>query len=401
VGERGPSIQPARRVQAARRGAAQANARDFQGLLARAVSRLAEETGATRAVAWGRDPAGTPAVLAARLEGSALLAPDEAAFTRMAGLAGPLDLGDADVPAAIAELAIEHGFAAAAPVTTAEAEAPAILMIGGAEAPGQVRPRTLAALAAAAERLSAPAGAAATAERLGRLDLEVQRLDRLAALGGLVAEIVHEVRNPLVTVKTFMQLLPEHEGDEEFHGEFLTVALEEVRRIERLLDIVLENARPRAAHGASGTDVAAAFESLARLLAYRASDRGVALCAEAPDALARPRIHGDALRQVLLNLALNGLDVTPEGGRVALSARSTDDGIEIDVRDAGPGVPEALRDRLFEPFFSTKSERPGGLGLGISRRLVEEAGGRIEILDAEGGGSIFRISLPRASEPAT
>ncbi len=333
-------------------------------------------------------------MLAARLEGSALLAPDESSFCHLAALAGTVDLGDPDLPADIHAIAVDHGFAAGAPVQSLDGEPPAVLLLGGSEGPGQVRPRTLAALAAAAERLAAPAASEAAVQRLGRLDAEVQRLDRLAALGGLVAEIVHEIRNPLVTVKTFMQLLPEHTDDPEFHGEFLTVALEEVRRIERLLNVVLENARPRALDGA-GTDVAQAFDSLAQLLAFRASDRGVTLQINAPDSLARPGIDPDALRQVLLNLTLNGLDVSPEGSALELSARSTDDAIEIDVEDRGPGVPKELREQLFEPFFSTKSDRPGGLGLGISRKLVEEAGGEIAVHDREGGGSTFRVSLPR------
>ena len=372
------------------------NGRDFQGLLARTVARLAEETRSTRVAAWGRDHTGSPAVLAARLEGSVLLAPDEGALTILGRLEGPLDLGDPDAPAELRALGREHGFSAAAPVVGTDSEPPAILLIGGSEGSGNVRPRSLAALAAAAERLGAPAATEAALARLGQLDQEVQRLDRLAALGGLVAEIVHEIRNPLVSVKTFMQLLPERADDEEFKSEFLGVALEEVRRIERLLNVVLENAGSGSPREGQGTCVLDAFESLGQLLAFRASDRGVTLEVQTSDALPRPHVGADALRQVLLNLTLNAIDVTPEGGRVMLEARADESSVAIDVRDEGPGVPPELRERLFEPFFSTKgNERPGGLGLGISRRLVEGAGGRIEVLEADGGGSIFRVHLPR------
>ena len=400
MGERGPTIQPARAASAARRGAALANGRDFQGLLARAVAQLAEETRSPRVAAWGRDRAGAPAVLAARLEGSALLAPDEGALATLSQLEGAVDLGDPDASVELFQLAQEHGFSAAAPVLTASSEQLAVLLIGGGEAPGSVRPRGLAALAAAAEQLGAPATAAAAVSRLGQLDREVQRLDRLATLGGLVAEIVHEIRNPLVSVKTFMQLLPERGDDEEFKGEFLQVALEEVRRIERLLNVVLENARCGSPGEGPGTDVADAFESLEQLLAFRASERGISLEVRASTALPRPRVGADALRQVLLNLTLNAIDATPAGGRVTLLARADESSVAIDVRDEGPGVPAELRERLFEPFFSTKgNERPGGLGLGISRRLVEDAGGRIEVLDGVEGGSIFRVRLPRGASP--
>jgi signal transduction histidine kinase len=103
----------------------------------------------------------------------------------------------------------------------------------------------------------------------------------------------------------------------------------------------------------------------------------------------------DSLRQVILNLTLNALDATPRDSNVTLRARKTgDEGLELSVEDAGPGVPEELRSQLFEPFFTTRSDRSGGLGLAISKRLVDEAGGTIEVDDAPGGGARFRVALP-------
>ena len=385
-------------MSAARLGAARANAQDFQVLLARTVARLAEATGATRVVAWGRDRKGGPSVLAARLEGTALLSPDEPALRIVGALTGPMDLGDPHASPELRALATEHGFAAAAPVSGGGPEPVAVLLLGGMDGPGNVRPRTLAELSAAADRLDTAALAENPWRKLDDLDAQVQRLDRLATLGGLVAEIVHEIRNPLVSVKTFLQLLPEHVDDPEFHGEFLDVSLEEVRRIERLLNLVLENARPSAATSEEviGADVGTAIESVVQLLSFRAADRGIELASAVPEGLPRPTMEADPLRQVLMNLTLNALEVTPNRGTVALAVRALGDTIEIDVEDEGPGVPLALRTRLFEPFFSTKEDQPGGLGLGISRRLTEEAGGRIEVHDATSGGSIFRVSLPRA-----
>ena len=355
-------------------------------------------------VAWGRDRNGAPSVLAARLEGTALLSPDERTLRLMASLPGPLDLGDRDAAPELQTLAAEHGLSAAAPVRGTGQEPVATLLLGGLDAPGSVRPKTLAELAAVTERLGA-AAAESTLQHLEDLDERVQRLDRLATLGGLVAEIVHEIRNPLVSVKTFLQLLPENLDDPEFRGEFLDVSLDEVRRIERLLNLVLENARPApAAEGiVIGADVGAAVDGVVQLLAIRAKDRGLSIDADVPPELPRTTIAADPLRQVLLNLTLNALDVTPESGRIHLSARAESGTLRIDVHDEGPGVPTELRDRLFEPFFSTKAGRPGGLGLGISRRLVEDAGGRIEVVDASSGGSIFRVTLPeegRAGESA-
>jgi signal transduction histidine kinase len=197
-------------------------------------------------------------------------------------------------------------------------------------------------------------------------------------------------------VKTFLQLLPERRDDPEFLQSFLDIAGDELVRIERLLDLVLDHASPRLPtpeqHG--GCDVADVVAAVLRLVAHRAAAAGVQLAADVASALPACRLAPDALRQVLLNLTLNALDATPADGDVRITARSLGHVVQIDVEDRGRGVPRALRRRLFEPFFSTKSERPGGLGLAISLRIIDEAAGTLVISDRSGGGSRFRIRLP-------
>lgn len=240
-------------------------------------------------------------------------------------------------------------------------------------------------------------GAEPTAADL-RLDAELRRLDRLAGVGLLAAEAAHEVRNALTAVKTFLQLLPTRGDDPELRGSFLALASEEVGRMERLLDALIEQARggARAAEETPGCDAAATVEAVARLVARRASERGLHLAVELAPALPPPAIGGDALRQVLLNLALNAIESTPIGGDVRLAARALGPALELSVEDRGPGVPPALRRRVFEPWFSTRNERPGGLGLSIARRLVEDAGGTIAIGDRPEGGARVRVRVPRA-----
>lgn len=371
---------------------------DLQTLLGQAVSRLADETGCERVAAWSQDAQRGPAVLAARFDGPCTLAAPEAALRALAELPRATDLGAAGLPEPLASLPGEHGLSAAVPVRAGTLGAVAFLLAGGSRDPaGRVRPRTLAALEAAARRLALPAGAALAAQRLARLDTEVRRLDRLAALGERVAEIVHEIRNPLVSVKTFLQLLPDRAGDPEFRRSFFEVAGEELRRVERLLDVVLEHARPvePAAETASAS-VPPALASLARLVSHGAARAGTVLEIDAPEALPAAAIPEDALRQVVLNLLTNALAASPEGGRVRVLARERESAIEIAVEDAGRGVPPALREKIFEPFFSTRADRPGGLGLAISKRIVEEAGGSITVEAAPGGGSRFRVVLRRA-----
>ena len=103
----------------------------------------------------------------------------------------------------------------------------------------------------------------------------------------------------------------------------------------------------------------------------------------------------DVLRQVLLNLILNALDVSPRGGQVQLQGRAVEDGVELVVADEGPGIPPEVRDRLFEPFFTTKPNGTG-LGLAIVHSLVDQHGGRVWADRGETGGAAFHIRLPRA-----
>jgi signal transduction histidine kinase len=366
---------------------------DLPAVLARQVAALADATGASCIVAWGRGPTGAVEVLAARIEGPALLPPSEAAWQAFAALGGPTDLTEPDDPT-LAKLASEYSVRAAAPLRGEEPEPIALLLVGAAN--GTAQPRLLAALAAAVARSLRPAVAAAALERLGRLDTEVQRIDRLASVGGLMAEIVHEIRNPLVSIKTFLHLLAEDDPGDGDPAEFRDVAIDELRRIERLLEAVSQHARPpKETHAEAIGEVDGALHSVAQLATLRAVARGVTVEVEGAESIAPAAIAGDALRQILLNLALNAIEATPRGGYVRLTASECVDGVEILVEDEGPGIPPELEGRLFEPFVSTKTQ-PSGLGLAITQRLVEDVGGSITASNREAGGARFRVTLPLA-----
>ena len=109
-------------------------------------------------------------------------------------------------------------------------------------------------------------------------------------------------------------------------------------------------------------------------------------------------LDGNKIRQALLNLMLNGIQAMPDGGTLRVSAGFDAKELAITVSDEGPGVPEAERTRVFELFHSTRPGSHGGLGLAISHRIVEEAGGHIAIEDAPGGGALFRVWLPVAAD---
>jgi two-component system sensor histidine kinase HydH len=375
----------------------------LQTLLAGALTRLARTTGSTRCVAWAVSDDDRPYTLATMTSGTeAPPDPDPAALEAIWRLPGATDLGEQGLAPELGALTRRQAFAAAVPLCSAAGERLAALLVGGCpdDPPGNVRPRTLATLNEAAEQLRTPAGAARSVSRLERLDHEVAHLDRRASLGDLLSEIVHELRNPLVSMKTLIQLLPERRDDPEFYLDFRNLVADELSRMERLLETLLHHAGP-----ATGTDdlpgecqVAAVVDSIARLLEHRGIKRGVCFGLDIGPSLPPAAIAEDALRQILLNLALNALEATPEGGTVSLGARERRDRdgswVELTIDDAGPGVAPEARAHLFEPFYSSREGRAGGLGLAISQRLARQVGGAIAVEDAPTGGARFRLQLP-------
>lgn len=369
-------------------------ARGLELLYVQAAERLRVRTGASAVAVLEAAERGRARALACA--GAPLPLPPADLLAELAAEPAAIDLGRQPRSEA-ARSAAAAGWAAAVAVGRGGRAASALLLLAGpADPPGRVRPRTLAALDSAARRLEAPVAAEAAERRLARLDAAVQRLDRLAALGDLLAEVAHEVRNPLVAVKTFLQLLPDRVEDPDFRERFHAVVSDELRRLERLLDGVLAHARPTpVAPGRGDADLREAAEAVIRLVTHRALERDVTLELDAPAVEARVPMSDDELRQVILNLVLNAIDVSPAGSRVRIAARRARGGaLELRVEDEGPGVPAELRERIFEPFFSTRADRPGGLGLSISRRLVEQAGGTLRALDRESGGAAFRARWP-------
>jgi signal transduction histidine kinase len=234
--------------------------------------------------------------------------------------------------------------------------------------------------------------------------LQMQAQARLAALGQMAAGLAHEVKNPLSAIKGAAQLLgepPSGHATDEASSEFLDIILEEVDRLDRVVCSVLNYARPP--QGDPGLiNVNAVVDQTLRLLA---SDRdgGCDYQTEFEPGLPNVRADAEQLRQVLLNLIRNAAQAMGGHGTVTITTRSradaSDRGVEIAVTDRGPGITPEVRPHLFVPFFTTRAQGTG-LGLAISERIVQEMGGRIEVLTAVGAGSTFSVQLPPALGPS-
>ncbi len=231
----------------------------------------------------------------------------------------------------------------------------------------------------------------------------VQRANRLASVGLLTAGLAHEMRNPLVALRTFAQLLPTRWEDGEFRQEFADVVLNELDRVGHLLNDLLLFARNQSAafEEASLGDVLA---TVVPLLRAHAVHKQIAVELVVDDGSPCVTANVAQLRQVVMNLGLNALQATPEGGRVRI-ATSTRDGAELPiavvrVSDSGPGIAPEDVARIFDPFFTTRPEGTG-LGLPISREIVERHGGTLVVESVPGAGATFAVEIPAVAAVAT
>ncbi|MFO0972614.1 MAG: HAMP domain-containing sensor histidine kinase [Phycisphaerae bacterium] len=225
-------------------------------------------------------------------------------------------------------------------------------------------------------------------------------LQKLAALGTMSAVLAHEFNNLLTPVLGYAQLALRGRDPEQMAAA-LERTVRHARRAAELCAKILDMSSAESSGPAAPVALHALVSDALDCVARDLSRDGIELEIDV-DAALQVCVHAAAVQQVLYNLIVNARQALLEqGGRLAITAREPADGfVRLDVCDSGPGLPEAIRDRLFEPFVSTKrrggpTERRGlGLGLAVSRQLVEESGGRIEAGDAPGGGARFTLWLP-------
>jgi two-component system sensor histidine kinase HydH len=224
--------------------------------------------------------------------------------------------------------------------------------------------------------------------RAQRMEGELERQRHLATLGSMSAVLAHEIRNPLAALKGHAQLLAEKAEDPKMEARVRRV-VDEALRLETLTNDLLDFARSGAVHPVASSPVTVLDEAAAATVPGRIEQ-------ETAGAPASWSFDAGRMQQVLINLLENALAATPGDEKVTVTIDRVGEELVFSVRDRGPGVPEADRARIFEPFHTTKL-RGTGLGLAVCKRIVELHGGRIEVDDAPGGGALFRVCLPRSS----
>jgi signal transduction histidine kinase len=238
-------------------------------------------------------------------------------------------------------------------------------------------------------------------EDLKRSKSYMRRADRLASLGTLTAGLAHEIRNPLVAIKTFTQLLPERLNDEEFLNKFLGIASGEVDRIALLINELLEFAKPSEPK-LELENITTILDGMILLISTEAKKKQINVIKKYSANLPPVQIDREQIKQVFLNILLNAIEATPEDGSITVKTRSFmkpggEPYIQIEFTDTGCGIPPEKLEEIFNPFFTTKSAG-SGLGLSISHQIVEDHKGYIHVESELTKGSSFFINLPLTQE---
>jgi signal transduction histidine kinase len=233
-------------------------------------------------------------------------------------------------------------------------------------------------------------------ERANR-DLEesfqrAKRADRLAAVGQLAAGLAHEIRHPLASIEGAVNVLANPDSPDELQTEFRGIIKKECRRLGGLLTELLDFARPREPRFGR-LDVAASVEDAVRLARSSLATSNVSIETSLTEKLPAVECDEEQIKQVLLNLLMNAAQAMPDGGRIVVSASREGRSLALIVADDGPGIPEEMRTRVFDPFFTTR-ESGTGLGLAVVQQIVSQHGGQIEVEQNGAQGARFVVRIP-------
>lgn len=248
-------------------------------------------------------------------------------------------------------------------------------------------------------------------EEKQRADELIRRMDRLASLGELSASMAHEIRNPLAGIQTAAEVLAGRMEADDERRDFVSVILEEVRRLNRIVEDLVRFAKPAPAKLAP-CDLHRAIENVLVLLSKHIESENIRVLKRCDPELPAVEADSDQMVQVILNIVLNSIQAMSGGGALEIATSVTGsppaaggraaDGpwVRIEVTDSGPGISESALSRVFDPFYTTK---PGGTGMGLAicQRIVAAHGGVVSVESGQGKKTRVWVELPTRQRAAT
>jgi len=225
-----------------------------------------------------------------------------------------------------------------------------------------------------------------------RLMEEIQRTERLRSVGTLAAGMAHEIKNPLSAIKTFTEYLPQKHNDPEFVDKFHRIVSMETEKINDIVQQLLDFSKPKPLH-LEEVHLHDIIDGTLHLLSKDLINRRVDMQRSYDNELSK--IYGDRtqLEQVFLNIFLNAIEAMVNGGNLGVATQRTNKWFTVKISDTGVGISRDQLHRVFDPFFSTKTNGTG-LGLSIVHGIIKKHGGSVEIESVVGKGSTFIIKLP-------
>ncbi|GAA3410105.1 ATP-binding protein [Paenibacillus hodogayensis] len=234
---------------------------------------------------------------------------------------------------------------------------------------------------------------------LRSLEQQVQRSDRLAMIGQIAAGTAHEIRNPLTSIKGFLQVLNrtfDQNGMEREQG-YTDLMLAEIDRINELVGEFLLLSKPKHVTY-DKIDVSSVLRDILPIINNQAVLHNVTIQYESVYQMPKIVADKELLKQVFINLCKNGIEAMVQGGTLTITEKVEyrERKVHVEIQDAGPGIPAFLIDKIFDPFFTTK-ESGTGLGLSVCQRIIHDIGGHIRV-SSKGYGTTFTVSVPFSPE---
>ena len=220
----------------------------------------------------------------------------------------------------------------------------------------------------------------------------LRRADRLSALGELASGMAHEIRNPLGALDGAVQILRRGELPSATRREFGELAASEIGRLKSLVNNILDFGRPKTPH-VTDTDPLTLVESVAKLISETAKLAGVEVRTEFDHRNHNLKLDVDQMKQVLLNIGLNGVQSMQRGGNLTYRTKCEGEFVDFEIVDEGSGIPEEEIERIFNPFYTSRPEGTG-LGLSIAYRIVSQHNGHILVRRNATKGTTFIVRLP-------
>ncbi|WP_169910783.1 ATP-binding protein [Evansella clarkii] len=227
-----------------------------------------------------------------------------------------------------------------------------------------------------------------------KLEALMYQSDKLHAVGELAAGVAHEIRNPLTSMKGFLQL-----SKPDIKKDYYEIMEKELERINEIVGEFLLLSKPHKV-SFSSKDLGPVISNIISFIQPEALLKNVEITASLEDGLSVINCEENQLKQVMINLLKNSMEAMPAGGKIQVAAENTPAGISLKIKDEGPGIPEDVLKKIGQPFYTTK-EDGNGLGMLVSQRIVEAHGGQLFIESEMGKGTLVEIRLPAHEKTKT